>query len=893
MAPRKTAMEQPSAPIDFGAVPPPPPPKARPRRNVHVSTTLLNVIGFAPKTKPADSSGESLEIQEFLRFIDDELVVTASNASVLKDLPQVKTGDKKVSKEAKVVKQLLAGANSAFAVGSYDLAKKCCLEVVRIHPAIPAPYDTLSVIYRAQGDTHRSLGLAMIAASLDAKEPLRRWNECVEIAVREQLFGQAIYSGKRYIRHLRHTQDYDELEKVCTDLFAICVAEQRPKDALYMLEILFKATEGRPEQRSRATQLLSRAYVQFGQEDAAIKFLTREVEENFQRGVSDGVPIDLHSVSMLCDLNFVRGNYSDVVGLLARLDAGGMEAHPEITVKRHLAVALNGDISALKLATDRLETLAVSENPDLYLMTARSAHELGEERVSCQLYGRLVQGPAKEHSTTWAELSDAAMQGGLMNIAVHSALKAYETALPEEKTLRRISYAHILSNIGEHERALSVLSADTYDLTTWRRVGMPVAFEAAIVFHRMGKGEACAKLAFAPLVEILDSLNFRSHVAKSRAKVFKHTAALLIRAQRAEMRAGLASDAEFPLYHSLYECDAPFMLPDESLIDRRAIPFFERGQDLATKRQFLDVDCGPFEFVLLCARHLSEAKHHNRAFILVHLALRASEDLVPQRRRNDLALLHITYAFQAAELLLARKSISSLCLAHPDSFILWTLFNAVTRRMAYSSSMGKRQKELAADGHIPVCMTYAISANIARAALTSTQSLVTVTRALPFEPLPFLLLATHHAKYTHNKAVANRTELLCKALAALSHYVRVRGPRTAEASYNVGRLFHFLGALGVAQRCYWNVLRGTAGRTERSVFDLLEQERLSPSVEIPPVVLEAAKASAPRSITTLDAPPDRPSADFRYEAAFNLFLLYQYVSSTEAALAVLHTHLVV
>ncbi|KAL3225321.1 hypothetical protein MRX96_049247 [Rhipicephalus microplus] len=81
---------------------------------------------------------------------------------------------------------LMGEANMCFARGRYEDAVKMCLEIVRLAPTSPLPFQTLAMIYEELRDPNRSLQFGLIAAYLgtqDASEWSRLTQLCLEQGV--------------------------------------------------------------------------------------------------------------------------------------------------------------------------------------------------------------------------------------------------------------------------------------------------------------------------------------------------------------------------------------------------------------------------------------------------------------------------------------------------------------------------------------------------------------------------------------------------------------------------------------------------------------------------------------------------------------------------------------
>ena len=93
--------------------------------------------------------------------------------------------------ERQRVERMLGEANIHFAYREFQQAVELLLEVVRLAPGMPHPYQTLGLIYEEMGRPLRALKLFMMAAHLSGRRDAQQWRQLASLCIKHGELQQA------------------------------------------------------------------------------------------------------------------------------------------------------------------------------------------------------------------------------------------------------------------------------------------------------------------------------------------------------------------------------------------------------------------------------------------------------------------------------------------------------------------------------------------------------------------------------------------------------------------------------------------------------------------------------------------------------------------------------
>lgn len=97
-----------------------------------------------------------------------------------------------MSADKQPVDRMLGEATMHFAYREFQQAVKLLLEVVRLAPEMPHPYQTLGLIYEEMGQPLKALKLFMMAAHLSRRDA-QQWRQLASLCIKHGELHQAQY----------------------------------------------------------------------------------------------------------------------------------------------------------------------------------------------------------------------------------------------------------------------------------------------------------------------------------------------------------------------------------------------------------------------------------------------------------------------------------------------------------------------------------------------------------------------------------------------------------------------------------------------------------------------------------------------------------------------------
>jgi len=94
------------------------------------------------------------------------------------------------------VQQMLGDATMKFAFRDFHAATALLLEVVRVAPGLPHPYQTLGLIYEEMEQPKKALKLYTMAAQLSQRDA-QQWRHLASLATRENEIAQVARAPAR------------------------------------------------------------------------------------------------------------------------------------------------------------------------------------------------------------------------------------------------------------------------------------------------------------------------------------------------------------------------------------------------------------------------------------------------------------------------------------------------------------------------------------------------------------------------------------------------------------------------------------------------------------------------------------------------------------------------
>ena len=130
---------------------------------------------------------------------EQELIDRSNQFKKKKSFTQRKGGTYRRKKLAKDLLGLVGQANLHFARNDPEGAIKMCLEVIRLSPTAPEPFQTLGMIYEEKRDFEKAYQYNLISAYLSPTDG-EHWIRVAELAIEQKQFNQAITCYSKAIK---------------------------------------------------------------------------------------------------------------------------------------------------------------------------------------------------------------------------------------------------------------------------------------------------------------------------------------------------------------------------------------------------------------------------------------------------------------------------------------------------------------------------------------------------------------------------------------------------------------------------------------------------------------------------------------------------------------------
>ncbi|CAN7943158.1 unnamed protein product, partial [Ixodes hexagonus] len=207
------------------------------------------------------------------------------------------------SRLPKDLQGLMGEANLCFARGDHEDAIKMCMEVIRLVPRAPEPFQTLGMLYEEMGDPAKALQFSLIGAHL-SPDDADEWARLGELSLEQGDVRQATTCYARAVR--AHPANLDLRLELCT-LYEQAGEQKKALDCCSSL-----VQQMGPAQGAQCLQLsreLAKVHHQRGNVTAAITVLQSALNK---------CPSDIASedVNMLLELQLGEKLYTDALMVL-------------------------------------------------------------------------------------------------------------------------------------------------------------------------------------------------------------------------------------------------------------------------------------------------------------------------------------------------------------------------------------------------------------------------------------------------------------------------------------------------------------------------------------------------------------------------------------------------
>lgn len=424
----------------------------------------------APSTAPGSEISTPKE-QTASEESDDpfkELAPTTSRRGRRKG----KRSTQRASRLPKDLQGLMGEANLCFARGDHEDAIKMCMEVIRLVPRAPEPFQTLGMLYEEMGDPAKALQFSLIGAHL-SPDDADEWARLGELSLEQGDVRQATTCYARAVR--ADPSNLDLRLELCT-LYEQTGEQRKALDCCSSL-----VQQMGPAQGAQCLQLsreLAKVHHQKGNVTAAVQVLQSALNK---------CPSDIASedVNMLLELQLGEKLYVDALMVLhthcgvclhplgpdeeissaVSLETGGVKRFESCEVPNVLPIDLRVKLvlclihlDGEHLVLDLVEQLS-GEDPeevgDLMLDVAEAFLEKGAPGRALPLLAQLVDTKNYSLAAVWLRYGECLQQLGRLEEA--TSVYGCVCRMAPGHAQARLSLCSLLLKQGRTDEAIACL----------------------------------------------------------------------------------------------------------------------------------------------------------------------------------------------------------------------------------------------------------------------------------------------------------------------------------------------------------------------------------------------------------------------------------------------------
>lgn len=692
-------------------------------------------------------------------------------------------GRKKLAKD---LLGLVGQANLHFVRGDHAGAIDMCMEVIRLAPTSPEPFQTLSLIYEEQRQFEKAYQYSLISAYLNPSDG-ENWIKVAEMAIELKNYSQAItcYNKaiKIYPKNLSLYEDRCRLYKLIDD-------KKKALDAfetLYALVLKEPDTSQNQEMALSVAKEIAMLHYFSKNVDASIRVMEENLEKYRRSIINEDVNLylelligssqyvkALNAFRQYCGLSIsVAGKKIDslteaiVEERRNEIDIELIYTELQIDLRSKLAVCLI-NLRIFKYV-DELKRFITKENPDemgdLFLDIADAYLQIGQPEGAEPLLKRLVYSRAYNNASTW------------------------------------LKYARVLRDVGELELAI-----DAYYVVT--RL-LPKSFEAKLelsdLLVKLGRvedaTEATGQLNHSQLN--LDLLLVRCNLL-FKQKMYKEfiIAGKILLASEFTF---LANESEMLIVIN--------STTQKSRIENLKSLYKEQGDKLDISEltgndyNFVGNQLSADDLIDIFSKYccaLYQSKQYNE---LVKMVFSAFTSSLYSEKSEYYDYLALSACLLTRNTVYLYKLSKRLIYKHPDNNQLWNMFSALMLNIYQDFRHNKFCIRLSLKNQNSFALAFINGHN----ALTSGNykvamaEYVHVFRADPTNVFAIFCILLGFTHLTCSKFIGNKHVVVSQLGAFMNLYLAIRG-ECQESLYNVARSFHQIGLVHEAIHFYKRAL---------------------------------------------------------------------------------------
>uniref|UniRef100_T1JHP3 General transcription factor 3C polypeptide 3 n=1 Tax=Strigamia maritima TaxID=126957 RepID=T1JHP3_STRMM len=747
------------------------------------------VIASGSDSDTNDNFNNSLSDQELNKglekYLNGELTFT-QYSNLLEGIenegiPEETTKDqtKKTKTRTKLprkVQHLLGEANLNLARQETDEAIKMCMEIIRLAPRAPQPFQTLGMVYEELGDMEKSLQFSLIAAFLSPNDP-EEWLKLAEMSINS---GDLLQAVTCYTKALK-----SDPNNVAIHWERCLLLEQLGKK--------MKALEGyqqmlklmKPEQAPQCWQLareICKSYHEMGETALAIITMMNVFEKFADTASSE-------DLNILMELQISLKKYEDTIQCFQKYgnitfhrDEGDMFVTCEpldkemvknvvkctianpypIDLRVKLVIVLLF-LEGFHLIDDLIEPLfeeKLDEVGDLYLDLAEAFSEVGLYSKAAPLLSDLVKSENYNMAAVWLRYAECLKAMGKSE----EALLAYSrvmTFAPNHAGARMAS-STLLQQMGRTEEAIDIVKTTG----TVLEENAQLSLQCCNLLLSQGDHDQFIEVAVSLLDLLMPKLKRKEEILTVICNYSQKRRAQNLK----EVRKELGLEEWVPC----------------------------KVENVVSINELWDL------FLKLCDALFNEHRYGE----LQHLTLRAlcSKPLTKNSKEEEIEFLCLLSCYFNRNAKYAYNFIKQILLDNVNCNRAWNLFGQIVS-MAQEARYNRFCLRFASKygDNLPL---FLLNGHNALVSGSYKHALGDYQEAFKLNPLNYFASFMIGLAFTHmtcQKFTADKHTLFIQAVAFFNRYTDLRG-ECQETLYNMGRAMHQLGLTYIAVHYYKKAL---------------------------------------------------------------------------------------
>ncbi|XP_014674823.1 PREDICTED: general transcription factor 3C polypeptide 3-like isoform X2 [Priapulus caudatus] len=692
------------------------------------------------------------------------------------------------SKLPRDLQGLMGEANLCFARGEHEEAIKMCMEIIRLVPTAPEPFQTLGMLYEEMGDVERSLQFSLIAAHLSPID-VEEWVKLAEMSLEQGNIKQAVTCYSKAIKG--EPQNPGLLWERCKCYEALHEQKRALEGYLVILNLL------EPSDGDKFMHL-SKDIARIQHESGDVLLAIATMEAAFQ---AHPLSITSEDINLALELYISQKQFHSSLDLICRhcgvkilykvhdekapaTDRYNIPDALPIDLRIKLVVCLiHLSYNIAQMIVQPLFQESPEDMGDLCLDVAEAYMEVGSYQDALPILSTLVNSHSYNLAAVWLRYGECLNALGQMQNAVQAYRQVVDLA-PSHMSAR-MTLSSLQQQLGRHDEALLALTHVEHDAS-----GEAVAPDLALLLQRCNLLYSQAKWQ--------EFVRCSKHALSSQFK-----------------------DVVRPSYLGV-------IIKNRSLRHRKeALRYLGCNMESTSEGLFTnEKSASPDDMWDLYCRvchKMHELGKHAELETFTIAALTSSQFMNDPDKAKEAEFMCLMACYMNKNFEFAYNIIKEICVKEMKNNSAWNLLCQIItwsddiRHNRFCMRLLMKQPD-----HLPLEMLNGHNSVVAGSYKHSLGEYVAAFRQAPKDPLISLCIGLTFFHLASQKFSSKRHSLVVQGCSFLNQYVELRG-ECQETFYNLGRAMHQLGLLYAAVYYYKRALAvGPAIKEDhhQELFDL-------------------------------------------------------------------------